>query len=81
MWNATAQNYGSGGAEHSDGDGLLSILAMAVPRDADGLDNTPIAELQSKSSSVLGRTFNADGRIADFKSAEEVMELMYGPKA
>ena len=77
MWNATARNYGSGGAEHSDGDGLLSILAVAVPGVADGLELAPNTPAQSKSSCVR-REYNPDPKVADYESAEEVMEIMLG---
>ena len=64
--------------EHNSG-GLLPILAVEMQDNSDGLVGTSASEVRSKSSSVLGRHFNADGRVADFKNAEEVMNLFYGP--
>jgi len=80
IWNATEQNYGFDGAGHSNGGRISRILAVEVPEQPKGLELASDTKAQSKRSSVLGRAFNADGRIADFKNAEEVMELMYGPK-
>lgn len=69
----TKQSWNIGSA--SDGDGLLQLLAVALPGYADGLEPAPNTPVQSRSSRIPRRPFNPDPRVADYESAEEVMEV------
>lgn len=64
-------NFGS----EIDGNGLPSILAMAMPEHTERLEPTSVTQLQSASSGIPRREYDRNPRVADYESAEEVMEI------
>ena len=69
----TKQSWNIG--SESDGDGFLQLLAVALPGNTDGLEPAPYTPVQSRSSRIPRRPFNPDPRVADYESAEEIMEV------